>query len=72
MCDWCHATGASDEIGLLTATASSRKQAGVNLCLDLSCSEKISTVAHLSGQNPRDLALRILERMSRFARQTLF
>src|SRR5687767_778014 len=39
MCDWCHSTGGSDKIGLLTAQSSDRKWVGLQLCLDLSCKD---------------------------------
>jgi hypothetical protein len=71
MCDWCHAYGSSDEIGLLTAEASSKRRVGVHLCLDLRCGEKLETAANLAGRNPRVLAGRLVERMVRFAQEGL-
>lgn len=71
MCDWCHSQGSSNEIGLLTAEASSKRRVGVILCLDLRCGEKLETMANLSGRNPRELAHQLLERMARFAHDGL-
>jgi hypothetical protein len=71
MCDWCHTTGPSNEIGLLTADANSRRRVGVNLCLDLRCGEKLEMAANLAGRNPRELTRRLMERMVRFAHEGL-
>jgi hypothetical protein len=71
MCDWCHATGSSNEIGLLTTAASSRRRVGVNVCLDLRCAEKLEDEASRSGRNHRELVGRLNERMLRFAREGL-
>jgi len=71
MCDWCHSTGSSMEIGLLTAEASSKRRVGVNLCLDLRCSEKLETAANLAGKNPRTLIRQMVERMEKFAHDGL-
>lgn len=69
MCDWCHAHGSSDEIGLLTASSSDRKRVGVNLCLDLTCKQKIEESL---TQNPRIEMRKVIDRVSRFARQAIF
>lgn len=71
VCDWCIAHGSADQVGLLTATVNSKKRAGVNLCLDLSCIQKLETAAHLSGQELNKLAERLYERMIRFCEEVL-
>lgn len=71
MCDWCHNSGTSNQIGLLTATASSRRRVGVNVCLDLSCADKIEEAAYLQGRHPDEQLRRLNERMVRFAREGL-
>jgi hypothetical protein len=71
MCDWCHAYGSSNEIGLLTTDVNSKRRVGVNLCLDLRCKEKLEAAADLSGRNPRDFTNALMERMTHFAREAL-
>lgn len=71
MCDWCHSHGTSDQVGLLTAEASSKRRVGVNLCLDLRCGEKIEDAANLSGRNTRELMRQYMERVVRFVHEGL-
>jgi hypothetical protein len=71
MCDWCHCQGSSNEVGLLTAEATSRRRVGVTLCLDLRCAEKLDQAANLAGRSPRELHRRMLESMARFAHEGL-
>ncbi|MBS1963281.1 MAG: FBP domain-containing protein [Bdellovibrionales bacterium] len=71
-CEWCHSTGGSSEIGLLTANASDRKRVGLHLCLDLTCLGKLESRANLSGENSRVIARRLTANMMDFARRTLF
>ncbi|ATB32915.1 FBP domain-containing protein [Melittangium boletus] len=71
MCDWCHAYGSSNEIGLLSTDVNSKRRVGVNLCLDLRCKEKLETAADLSGRHFREAMPPLMERMTRFAREAL-
>jgi hypothetical protein len=71
-CEWCHSTGSSAEIGLLTADASARRRVGVSACLDLGCAEKLEARSNLTGENSRYLARGVIEKMSEFARKSLF
>jgi hypothetical protein len=71
MCDWCHASGSSNEIGMLTTVASSKRRVGVNVCLDLRCAEKLEDVARMTGRNQIELASALNERMLRFVREGL-
>ncbi|HVE86906.1 MAG TPA: FBP domain-containing protein [Myxococcales bacterium] len=71
MCEWCHTTGGSDEIGLLTADANSRKRVGIVACLDLRCQEKIEDAANRGGKSALDAEKALLERMGKFAREAL-
>jgi hypothetical protein len=52
MCNWCHAYGASDEIGMLSVTMNSSTSFAYYLCQDLSCIEKIEEASLRSGKNP--------------------
>jgi hypothetical protein len=71
LCDWCHCSGSSQDIGLLTTSATSKRRVGVNVCLDLTCSDKLEDLARLTGRNQRDLAAGLASRMLRFAREGL-
>ena len=71
-CQWCHSTGSSVDIGLLTADASARKRVGVHVCLDLRCIEKLEARSNMTGENSRLLARAVIEKMAEFARQALF
>jgi hypothetical protein len=71
MCEWCHSQGGSDQIGLLTADVNSRKRAGVNVCLDLRCQEKIEDAANRGGRSTLDAERELLERIGKFAHEAL-
>lgn len=71
MCDWCHSWGSSQDIGLLTTWRNSRTRIGVGLCMDLRCSEKLEQAADLSGRSAVGPRRRMMERMTRFAREGL-
>lgn len=71
VCDWCHANGSADQIGLLTTDLDSKRRVGVNLCLDLRCGEKLETMANLSGRNVLEESKKLLARMARFASESL-
>jgi hypothetical protein len=40
MCEWCHSV--SQEVGLLSTSASSRRSVGIHLCGDLNCRERMA------------------------------
>lgn len=71
LCDWCHSMGSTNQIGLLTIATSSKRRVGVNLCLDLSCKEKIHSEVSLSSTAAQLRVRRVVERMSRFVRRTV-
>lgn len=52
LCNWCHAYGSSDEIGLLSVTMNSNVSMSYFLCHDLRCIEKIEEAAARSGKSP--------------------
>lgn len=66
MCDWCHAFGGSDEIGLLLTSVNSKKTVGMMLCLDLGCVEKTETLAMLAGKSFEKLAEKICDNVAGF------
>jgi hypothetical protein len=71
LCEWCHASGSADQIGLLTTDLDSKRRVGVNLCLDLRCGEKLESAANLAGKSAVDDSKRLIEKMARFASEGL-
>ncbi|WP_224242837.1 FBP domain-containing protein [Hyalangium gracile] len=71
ICDWCHSTGSSSEVGLLTTDVNSKRRVGVCLCMDLRCKEKLEDAADRSGRLPRQALEQLRERMFRFAHEAL-
>jgi hypothetical protein len=71
LCDWCHASGSSSEVGLLTTDVDSRRRVGVHLCVDLRCREKLEDAADRAGRHPLEALERLQERMFRFAHEAL-
>ena len=76
MCDWCHCVRPGNGVGLLTATASSKRRVGLSLCRDLSCGNKAEAEPGADDVpttlTPRERQLKIVERMASFARRSLF
>ena len=76
MCEWCHSVGASDSVSLLTATVSSKRRVGIQLCRDLSCKEKMESnpvADDFSGSlTSRERVQKIVKKISLFARRELF
>ncbi|WNG58048.1 FBP domain-containing protein [Archangium violaceum] len=71
VCDWCRASGASDQVGLLTTDVDSKRRVGVNLCLDLRCNERLEAEMNRAGRSVVDENKHLIERMSRFASEAL-
>ena len=71
MCDWCHTSGPSSQVGLLTADANTKRRVGVSLCLDLRCKERLEDVANRAGRQPLAVLAALQERMYRFAHEAL-
>jgi hypothetical protein len=67
LCDWCHCAGVGNQVGLLSATLNARRRVGINVCVDLSCKERLEEAANLGGFSPRPAIEKLLERMVRFA-----
>lgn len=70
-CEWCHSFGSTNQIGMLTIEATARRTVGVNLCLDLSCRDKIETNTALSPVAAQKRGREVIESMSRFVRRLL-
>jgi hypothetical protein len=71
MCEWCHTSGPSSQVGMLTVDVNSKRRVGVSLCLDLHCKDRLEEIANRSGRQPRDFLTSLQERMYRFAHQAL-
>ncbi|AKJ03934.1 treble-clef zinc-finger protein [Archangium gephyra] len=71
VCEWCRASGSSDQIGLLTTDVDSKRRVGVNLCLDLRCNERLEAAMNMAGRSVLDENKQLIERMSRFASEAL-
>lgn len=71
ICDWCHSSGSSSEVGLLTTDVNNKRRVGVHLCVDLRCKEKLEDAADRSGRHPLQALKQLQERMFRFAHEAL-
>ena len=71
MCDWCHTVGSSLEVGLLTVEVTSRRRAGMYLCRDLRCKEKVEDAADRAGRHPLEAFQRLNARIFHFAQEVL-
>ena len=71
MCDWCHSPSPGAHAGMLTATVNAKKRAGVHVCLDLSCRQKIQDEADRTGKSPQPALDRVITRMGKFAQDAL-
>lgn len=71
ICDWCHAYGNSEQIGLMTTAINSKRTIGVMLCRDLSCGDKIENGPSQSSRSPETRILELCDRIGRFFDETL-
>lgn len=76
MCEWCHSVRAGNGISLLTATASSHRRVGINLCRDLDCKEKANSIPSPNDIpevfNQQERIEKITSRMFNFIKKNLF
>lgn len=71
MCDWCHMSAVSGDVGMITAKISGKRTAGVFVCNDIACAKKIEDEANRNGVSPLPMLATLLERMGRFANEGL-
>ena len=71
MCDWCHCTGVGSQVGMLSAYVNAKKRAGVYVCTDLSCAQKLEDEANRGGYSARPGIEKLVARMGRFAHEAL-
>jgi hypothetical protein len=67
MCDWCHQVGLGDRVGLLTARRNRERTAGVLVCTDLGCRDRLEYLAGRAGVDVEPAIRTLLQRMGRFA-----
>ncbi|MBY0452846.1 MAG: FBP domain-containing protein, partial [Bdellovibrionaceae bacterium] len=66
MCNWCHAYGSSEEIGMLSVTINANVSFSYILCHDLRCIEKIEEASTLSGKSPDKAIDQLYYKMGQF------
>jgi hypothetical protein len=66
MCDWCHHSGPSDEVGLLTTSVSTHVTGGTWLCLDLHCLQRIEARTGSAAKNREKLIERLCKKIGEF------
>ncbi|MEW5740140.1 MAG: FBP domain-containing protein [Myxococcota bacterium] len=71
MCDWCHQSAAGTGVGLLTARVTGTKTAGVHVCTDLSCKQKVEDECDRAGRSAVPELNALVERIGRFASEVL-
>jgi hypothetical protein len=65
LCNWCHAYGSSEEIGMMSLALNSRVSHSYLLCNDLSCVQKIEDLSAMAGKNPDKYLLELYSRMEK-------
>lgn len=65
LCNWCHAWGSSEDIGLLSVEMSRNITNSYYLCQDLRCIEKIEEASGLAGKNPAKPIAELYYRMEK-------
>jgi hypothetical protein len=71
LCDWCHHSAPGTRVALLTARINATRSAGVQVCADLGCRQRIEDEADRQGISAVPLLRALLERMGRFAHEGL-
>jgi len=65
ICNWCHAYGSSEDIGMLTLNLSADISIAYYICQDLRCIEKIEEASARAGKSPEKSVSVLYERMAR-------
>nr|WP_255652628.1 FBP domain-containing protein [Myxococcus sp. XM-1-1-1] len=71
MCEWCHHSGASSEVTLLTTDVNNKRRVGISLCADLQCKERLEDAADRAGRHALEALEQLRARMFRFANEAL-
>lgn len=65
LCNWCHAYGSSEDIGMLSVAVNSNVSISYFLCQDLRCIERIEENCALAGKNPEKYISELYNRMGK-------
>jgi len=65
LCNWCHAYGSSDDIGMLSVAMSANVSSSYFICHDLRCIEKIEEATTLAGKDPEKYIADLYYRMEK-------
>ena len=65
ICNWCHAYGSSEEIGMLSLNINSDTSVGYHVCQYLRCIEKIEEASARAGKSPEKPIDQLYQRMAR-------
>jgi treble-clef zinc-finger protein len=65
LCNWCHAYGSSEDIGMLSVAMSAGVSFSYFLCQDLRCIEKIEEASMLAGKDPSKNISTLYHRMEK-------
>lgn len=65
LCNWCHAYGSSEEIGMMSVSVNSEVSFSYFICLDLSCIEKIEEATELAGKDPEKYIHQLYHRIEK-------
>lgn len=65
ICNWCHAYGSSDEIGMLSLNLNADVSVGYQVCQDLRCIEKIEESSARAGKSPEKNIDQLYQRIAK-------
>lgn len=67
MCMWCEAVAPGTQVAMMTARRDRRRIAGIMICADLGCRERLEDRADRAGIDAAPAIAKLLSRMQRFA-----
>ena len=67
MCAWCEAVAPGTRVAMMAARRDLKRIAGIMVCADLGCRERLEDRAERAGVEVGPAMTRLLERMQRFA-----
>jgi len=67
MCMWCHAVAPGTQVGMLTARRDLRRIAGIFVCADLKCRDRLEDRADRAGVDAAPALAKLLSQMHLFA-----
>jgi hypothetical protein len=67
MCAWCEAVAPGTRVAMMTARRDPKRVAGIMLCADLGCRERLEDRADRAGIDVAPAMTKLLSRMQRFA-----